>query len=146
MLVRESSFWDIVLPKGESEMINRHILEHHIDLRLSTEIREISAGSNGRVANVITKEGERIDCQLVGLTVGVHPNIGFLQDSGIETQRGVIVTEYLETNIGDVYAAGDCAQFSQPLDDRRPIEQVWYTGKMQGASLAHTHLWHSHKI
>ena len=35
-LVRESSFWNGVLPDGESAMINEHILEHHIDLRLST--------------------------------------------------------------------------------------------------------------
>ena len=34
-LVREKSFWGGVLPSGESEMINRHIKEHHIDLRLS---------------------------------------------------------------------------------------------------------------
>jgi NADPH-dependent 2,4-dienoyl-CoA reductase/sulfur reductase-like enzyme len=39
-LVREK-FWDGVLPFGESQMINRHILEHHIDLRLETNLVEI---------------------------------------------------------------------------------------------------------
>ena len=36
-LVRESSFWNGVLPTAESEMINRHIINNHIDLRLNTE-------------------------------------------------------------------------------------------------------------
>jgi NADPH-dependent 2,4-dienoyl-CoA reductase/sulfur reductase-like enzyme len=40
-LVREKKFWDGVLPFGESQMINRHILEHHIDLRLETNLVEI---------------------------------------------------------------------------------------------------------
>jgi NAD(P)H-nitrite reductase large subunit len=138
MLVRESSFWNMVLPPGESELINRHIREHHIDLRLDAELKEILPGDDGRTSAVVTKDGEKIDCQFVGLTVGVHPNIGFLKGSGIETGKGVLVNEYLETNITDIYAAGDCAEFQTPLPDRRPVEQVWYTGKMQGVTLAQT--------
>ena len=138
MLVREESFWDNVLPPGESDMINRHVREHHIDLRLTTELKEIKADPNGRVASVITNHGEQIECGFVGLTVGVHPNVGFLKDSGIEIQKGVLVNEFLETNIEDVYAAGDCAQFINALEGRRPVEQVWYTGKMQGITLAQT--------
>ncbi len=136
MLVRESSFWNNVLPVGESEMINKHIREHHIDLRLSTELKEIKAGSNGRAACVITNFDEEIKCEFVGLTAGVHPNIGFVKESKIETDRGVLVNEYLETNIENIYAAGDCAQFKEAIQGRRPIEQVWYTGKMQGTILA----------
>jgi len=135
-LVREPSYWNRVLPPGESDMVNRHIREHGIDLRLSTELKEILPGTNGKVAAVITKEGERIECGFVGLTVGVHPNIGFLDGSGIETAKGVLVNEYLETNIPGIYAVGDCAQHRQPLEGRRPVEQVWYTGKMQGITLA----------
>ena len=137
-LVREESFWNVVLPKEESEMINRHIREHHVDLRLSTELKEILADENGRARAVVTSQGEEIACQFVGLTAGVSPNIDFLKDSGIETQRGVMVDPYLETNVPDVYAIGDCAQFRQPLPNRRPVEQVWYTGRMMGEVVAHT--------
>lgn len=138
MLVRESSFWNNVLPPGESDLINRHIREHHIDLQLSTELDSIEGGKDGRVEAVLTKDGKKIACQFVGLTVGVHPNISFLEGSGIETEKGVLVDRYLQTNVDDVYAAGDCAQFKDPLPGRRPVEQIWYTGKMQGISLAHT--------
>ena len=47
-LVRESSFWNGVLPSGESEMINRHIKNHHIDLRLSSNLKEIIPDENGK--------------------------------------------------------------------------------------------------
>lgn len=135
-LVREKNFWDNVLPLEEAKMINRHILEHHIDLRLDAELKEIKGDSNGGVHSIITKKGEEIPCEFVGLTVGVSPNIDFLKNSGIETDRGVLVNEYFETNVQCVYAIGDCAQFHVPPEGRRPIEQVWYTGRMHGETLA----------
>ena len=138
-LVRESSFWNGVLPSGESEMINRHIKNHHIDLRLGMNLREILADENGKARAVVVAEtGEEIPCQLVGLTAGVTPNIDFLKDSGIELGRGIKVNRFLETNIPDVYAIGDCAEQQQGIGNRRPIEAVWYTGRMMGETVAQT--------
>lgn len=136
-LVRESSFWDMVLPAEESEMVNRHIREHGIDLRLETELREIVNDGYGRACAVITGAGERIDCGYVGLTAGVHPNVVFLKNTELEIEKGILVDEYLETNIPDVYAVGDCAQHRVPRPGRRPIEAVWYTGRMTGETVAY---------
>ncbi|MDP5082194.1 MAG: FAD-dependent oxidoreductase [Winogradskyella sp.] len=138
-LVRESSFWNGVLPEGESQMINRHIKNHHIDLRLSTNLKEIKSDENGKVKSVIIEEtGEEIACNVVGLTAGVGPNIDFIKDSEIETGRGVKVNRFLETNIPDIYAIGDCAEQHEAIGNRRPIEAVWYTGRMMGETLAQT--------
>ncbi|MBG6109717.1 NAD(P)H-nitrite reductase large subunit [Flavobacterium sp. CG_23.5] len=137
-LVREKSFWGGVLPFGESQMINRHILEHHIDLRLDTNLVEILSDEKGHARAVVTDKGETIDCEIVGLTTGVSPNIDFLKDSGIELGKGVKVNRFLETNIKDIYAIGDCAEQHEAIDLRRPIEAVWYTGRMMGEVLAQT--------
>ncbi|WP_452232415.1 NAD(P)/FAD-dependent oxidoreductase [Lacinutrix sp. MEBiC02595] len=139
-LVREDSFWNGVLPEGESAMINRHIKNHHIDLRLSTNLQEIKSDENGNVKSIVIAEtGEEIACNVVGLTAGVTPNIDFIKSSDIETNRGVLVNRKLETNIPDVYAIGDCAeQRDGGIGQRRPIEAVWYTGRMMGEVLAQT--------
>jgi NAD(P)H-nitrite reductase large subunit len=138
LLVREDSFWNIVLPKEESEMINQHIVANGIDLRLNEELLEIK-GDNGKLRSVICKNsGEEISCEFVGLTVGVSPNIDFLKSSEITLNRGVVVNEYLETSNKDVFAIGDCAEITQPLPGRRPIEAIWYTGKMMGETIATT--------
>ena len=137
-LVRESSFWNVVLPKEESEMISRHIKEHHFDLRLSTELKEILGNSDGEAIGVLTNTGEKIDCEFVGLTAGVHPNTHWLNGSGLDIQKGIVVNEYLETSIPNVYAIGDCAQLAAPPAGRRPIEAVWYVGRMMGETVAHT--------
>ncbi|GAA3519617.1 FAD-dependent oxidoreductase [Aquimarina addita] len=138
-LVRENSFWNGVLPPGESAMINRHIKNHHIDLRLGVNLKEIIADDHGKVkAVVIPETGETIECDVVGLTAGVSPNIDFLKESGIELGRGVKVNRYLETNIPNIYAIGDCAEQHEAIGNRRPIEAVWYTGRMMGETVAQT--------
>ncbi|MVO07956.1 NAD(P)/FAD-dependent oxidoreductase [Flavobacterium sp. TP390] len=137
-LVRESQFWGSVLPEGEAKLIGKHIKEHHIDLRLATNLKEIVVDETGRAKAVITEVGEEIPCNIVGLTVGVSPNIDFLKDSGIATNKGVLVNRYLETNYSNVYAIGDCAEQSEAIGYRRPVEAVWYTGRMMGEVLAQT--------
>jgi NADPH-dependent 2,4-dienoyl-CoA reductase/sulfur reductase-like enzyme len=137
-LVRESSFWNGVLPEGESQMINEHILEHHIDLKLGTNLKEIISDENGRAKAVVTDKGETIQCTLVGLTTGVAPNIDLLKGSGIVLGKGVKVNKFLETNIADVYAIGDCAEQHEGIGNRSPVEAVWYTGRMMGEALAQT--------
>jgi len=138
-LVREDSFWNGVLPAQESAMINKHIKEHHIDLRLSNNLKAIKADENGHVKSVIIEEtGEEIFCDVVGLTAGVTPNIDFLKNSDIETKKGVLVNRFLETNIKDIYAIGDCAEQQKAIGQRRNIEAVWYTGRMMGETLAQT--------
>ena len=137
-LVREKEFWNNVLPMQEANMISSHIRSHHVDLKLETELREIIGDENGRVNAVVTSNGESIPCQFVGLTVGVSPNISFISDSGIEVKKGIRVNEFLETNIPDIYAIGDCVERTYDLPGRRKIEQVWYTGRMMGEIVAQT--------
>lgn len=137
-LVREKSFWNSILPNEESELISRHIKEHHIDLRVKTELKEIVGDGTGRVRAVITTAGEEIPAQFVGIAVGVSPNIDLLKATLVETDRGVLVNEYLETNLPDVYAIGDCVQHRTPPVGRKSLEQIWYTGRIMGETVAQT--------
>lgn len=135
-LVRENRYMDYLLPREESELIHEEILEHGIDLRLGTELKAIR-GTESACA-VQTSHNESIDCQFVGLTAGVHPNIDLASASGIQTGRGILVNEFFETNVPDIYAAGDCAEFQTDGIGNRRIEQLWYTGRAHGKVVAYT--------
>ena len=138
-LVREESFWNTILPEGESSMVNRHINNHNINLRLGANLQEIQGDESGKVKSIIVKETkEEIHCDFVGLTAGVSPNIDVVKSSNIETHKGVLVNSYLETSIQDIYAIGDCAEQREPIGHRRAIEAVWYTGRMMGETVAQT--------
>ncbi len=54
----------------------------------------------------------------------------------MDTKRGILVNEFLETNQEGIYSIGDCAEFHEHPTGRRNIEQVWYTGKMMGETVA----------
>lgn len=138
-LIRDAGFWINILPKEESEIANRHLREHHVDLRLNSNLREILPGEEGKVGSVIVDEtGEEIKCNVVGLTAGVSPNIDFLKDSGIELGKGVLVNKFLQTNYKHIYSIGDCSEQRDPQGKRKPIEPVWYTGRMMGETVAQT--------
>ncbi len=132
MLARESLYWNNIMPEAEARLIGEVISESGIDLRLETELVEIEDDGSGRACAVETSDGDRIECQLVGLTAGVSPNLSALEGSDIETGRGILVDEKLCTKVENVFAAGDCAEIVTPEGERNRIEQLWYTGEMQG--------------
>ena len=138
MIVRESNYWNLVLPENEAKMINREIVKNGIDLRLFTEVKEFRASGAGNVKSVITNLDEEIECEFVGIAVGVSPNIGLLEGSGIQTSRGILVDSNLRTNIPHIYAIGDCAEVQDPTTGRKPTEAVWYAGKIMGETVAQT--------
>ncbi len=137
-LVREPAFWNNVLPLREASMISRHILSHGVDLKNNQELKEILSDENGKVKSINTRDGEQIACDFVGLTVGVQPNISLVENSDISVNKGILVNEFLETNIPHVYAIGDCVERLNALDGRQSVEQVWYTGRMMGEVIAQT--------
>lgn len=137
-LVREAWYLSAVLPEPEGRMVERQLRRHGVDLRMETGLQAILPDASGRARAVVTTGGEEIPAPFVGLTTGVRPNVGFLEGSGIETHRGVLVDRHFRTSAPDVYAAGDCAEFREPLPGRRAVEQLWYTGREHGLTVAHT--------
>jgi NAD(P)H-nitrite reductase large subunit len=135
-LVREKSYMDMLLPEEESSMINDEIRTHQIDLRLETEMSRVNGDAAGRVRSVTTSAGEEVPCQFVGVATGVTPNVAVTRGSPIETNRGILVDDYHETNVPGVFAIGDCAEFRKDGVGYRRIDQLWYTGRLQGRSVA----------
>lgn len=132
IIEKEKYYWGAALPKEESDMIERVIRNEGVDLLLETELKEILDDGNGRAKGITTDNGQTIDCGFVGLTAGVRPNVDVVKDSEVEVGRGVLVDWSFKTNIERIYAAGDCAEIVTEGEARHLIQQVWYTGKMQG--------------
>ena len=138
LIIRESHFWASQLPTSDAELVESQIAKHHLNIIKEDELSEIIADTNGKVARIITKSGRHIDCNLVGITTGVTPNIDFLKDSGLELGKGILVNSVLQTTDPNVYAIGDCAELREPSHGRSAIEAVWYTGRLMAETLANT--------
>jgi NADH oxidase (H2O2-forming) len=135
-LVREQAYMDYVFSEKESQLVHQAIRDHGVDLELGAELQEIAVDEKGSAAGVLLKDGAERPAQFVGLAVGVHPNIDLASASGIETGKGILISDTFQTSAPDVFAAGDCAEFRNPLPGRAPVEQLWYTGRGQGRQVA----------
>jgi NADPH-dependent 2,4-dienoyl-CoA reductase/sulfur reductase-like enzyme len=90
---------------------------------------------NGRLEAVTTKNGRRVDADMAVVGIGVNPVTDFLEGSGIELDNGVVVNERFETNVPDVYAVGDVANFFDPLFGRRRRIEHWSNANYQGTEV-----------
>ncbi len=138
VLVRDARYWGAVLPPEEANLVDRQFRENHVPVRYNTELREILGDEHGRVRAVVTTAGDEIACQWVGLATGVVPNLTLAKTSNVEVDKGILVDEFLRTSVPNVFAAGDCAQHRRPAAGEVLIEQLWYTGRMQGETVGHT--------
>jgi NAD(P)H-nitrite reductase large subunit len=85
-------------------LIKSWCLNKGIAVHTSTKVTAIT--SDG----VELDNGEQLPADLVISATGVSPNTEFLKNSGIEIDYGILVDTTLQTNITDIYAAGDIAQ------------------------------------
>ncbi|MGZ4160734.1 MAG: nitrite reductase large subunit NirB [Neobacillus sp.] len=63
-----------------------------------------------RVEGLRFSDGSELEADLVVMAVGIKPNIELAKESGISVNRGIVVNDYLQTNIPDIYAVGECAE------------------------------------
>ncbi len=63
-----------------------------------------------RVEGIRFKDGTHVEADLVVMAVGIRPNVALAKEYGIEVNRGIVVNDFLETNIRNVYAVGECAE------------------------------------
>ena len=69
---------------------------------------------NGVPSYVKTKKGREIQTDMIGIGLGITLNTSILKHTLVEARQGVVVNEYLETNVPGVYSAGDVAEFYDP--------------------------------
>ncbi|MGL5350225.1 MAG: FAD-dependent oxidoreductase [Cetobacterium sp.] len=87
--------------------LEKYLAKKGVKLILNDKINNIS--EDGKI--VSTENGETLEVDFIVAAVGVLPNVEFLKSSGIQLGKSgaIKVNKYLETNLKDIYAAGDCA-------------------------------------
>lgn len=87
-------------------------------MRILTATSLAGISGTGHVESVLTDNG-RLTADIAVMAIGVRPATGFLKDSGIEMFKGtILVNENMQTNLPDIYAAGDCAMVENALTDK----------------------------
>ncbi len=114
----------------EASVINQ-IQERGVRLKDGAEIAAIEERlPEGAI--VRASDGESIPCAVIVVATERLPSIGFLQGSGVNVATGVLVDDFLRTNVPNVYAAGDCAELRDPATGKAHINFGWRSAIKQG--------------
>jgi 3-phenylpropionate/trans-cinnamate dioxygenase ferredoxin reductase component len=112
--------------------------EHGVRLLAGDRVAAFEGG-DGRLRRAVTEKGQRIECDLAVVAVGIQPNVEFLAGSGVETENGVLVDARCQASVPGVFAAGDVATQLHPLFGRVRVEH-YNNAEKQGAYAARSML------
>ncbi|AEH39230.1 FAD-dependent oxidoreductase [Halopiger xanaduensis] len=123
--------------EATSEAVADHLREQDVAVHLDTEVETLSGDE--RVEAVVTDD-DRIEVEMVLLGTGVRPRTALAEDAGIELgETGAIETDaYRETNVPDVYAAGDCAEATHVVTGEPAYVPLALTANRHGRAVGQT--------
>jgi len=128
-----------VLDGRGAELLQRIVEEHGIEVRTGIQTEGVDRSKTG-VLTVHSKNHPPLEVDLIIVGAGVRPNIEFLSGSPVRIDRGILVDEYMQTNVSGIYAAGDVARGPTSFGETHQTHALWPTavehGTIAGENLA----------
>jgi len=110
-------FFPRLLPRQLDEecgtMLKNEIESRDIKVVLDAATEEILG--NGKVSGIKLKDGRTFEASIILIQAGIRLTIDLAKNAGIETNRGIMVNEFLETSEKDIYAVGDCVEYKNQV-------------------------------
>jgi len=110
-------FFPQLLPRQLDEecgiMLKEEIEGRGIKVILNAVTEEILG--NGRVTGIKLKDGQQFDADVILIQAGIIPTIDLASEANIQTNKGIVVNEFLETSKKDIYAVGDCMEYKNKI-------------------------------
>lgn len=131
ILVSSDQLLSQALDRQAAFMVEERLRENGIEVVHRTDVAAVLE-EQGEAVGVLTTSGRRYPGQIVLFGKGVRPNISFLEGSGIRIDKGILVDETMQTNILDIYAAGDVAQAYDCARNEAVVNAIWPNAVAQG--------------
>ncbi len=131
-LMRGDRWWRYALSEEGAEIMHEGMREVGVDPVFDSGVDRFEVDDDGHVVAAVDPNGDRYECDWAGVAIGLTFNTEFLHGTGIEEENGIVVDEYMQTNVEDVYAAGDLTQFHDVLLGERAQNGSWGSAKEQG--------------
>jgi NAD(P)H-nitrite reductase large subunit len=129
-VIRGPYFWSEVVGERMAKFINQILEKNGVKINSRTTVSEFLG--EDKLEQVKLSSGEQLSADIVGIGIGLHIGLDYLKGSGLKTNKGVATNEFLETNVRDVWAAGDVAEFYDPLFAKSHLLGNWSNAAAQG--------------
>ncbi|GAC1564620.1 MAG: FAD-dependent oxidoreductase [Vulcanimicrobiaceae bacterium] len=134
-LVRGPRFLRRLLDEVAGEMVDDAAREDNVHVHYEEEVRSF-VRSNGAVTKVVTKNGTEIAADLVGVGLGLTMNTEVVAGTGVATKTGIVCDDRLETGVKGIFAAGDIAEFYDPIAEINYRMGTWNNAGAHGKVVA----------
>ena len=131
IIEKSSHLWPIGFDRKISRIFEKEFIDRNIDLHFNDEVLKFN-GKDGKLNSVTLKSSQEIPSDIAIITIGIRPNIDFLEGTKIVLEKGIIVDKFLRTSIPNIFAAGDVAQIEDPLYRKPMLHPTWQNAKKQG--------------
>ncbi|UYP44050.1 Nitric oxide reductase FlRd-NAD(+) reductase [Candidatus Lokiarchaeum ossiferum] len=98
------------LDEGTSKLLQKYLESKGINIICGQSVSEVLG--KDQVEGIRLKSGKSIKFQMILQQMGIIPEISIAKNAGLDTERGILVNEYLQTSDPDILAVGDCVQFN----------------------------------
>lgn len=131
-LMRGNRWWRYALSLDGAEIIHNGLEEKGVTPVFDSGVDRFEVDDSGHVTAAIDPNGERFETDFVGIAIGLNFNTEYLRGSGIEEDEGIVVDEYMQTNVEDIYASGDLTRFYDTILGEYAQNGSWGSAKEQG--------------
>ena len=138
-LMRGENWWRYALSEDGADIIHGALEDNNVTPVFNSGVDRFEVDDSGHVSAAVTPDGDTYDCEFAGVAIGLDFNLEILQHTDIELDDGVVVDEYMQTSVDDVYAAGDLTRFYDTILDDYAQNGSWGSAREQG-SIAGTNM------
>ena len=123
-----------VFDKEIVEYIEKYLSAKGVVILKEEEIKEIQKSDNGILTKIITLSGKNIEGDIFILSIGARPEVSLARDCGVKIgDFGAIeVNDLMQTNIPDIYAAGDCCECKNFVNSKKQSFNLASIANIQG--------------
>jgi len=117
----------LILDEEVSAMAEKKLQQAGVEILTSHTVAKISSTSLVRdtVSSVVMDDGRIILCDAVVVAIGVRPRIEMARNSGISTNRGIVIDRQMATSHPDIYACGDAAESYDFINGDYRLSPIW---------------------
>lgn len=130
-----SHIWPRFADEALARAVQQYCAAKGVTFRTGESVTEIRR--QGRALSVHLTSGATLPCSFVCIGVGIVPNVELARQAGLTVENGIVVDEYLQTSHPDIYAAGDVANYIDPLFGKRRRVEHWGHAEYSGQLAAH---------
>ncbi|WP_444678257.1 NAD(P)/FAD-dependent oxidoreductase [Halomonas sp. E19] len=123
LLQRDDRLMNRQLDLTAARLLESELRGRGLDIHTDAQLERLEANAEGQVCAALLADGTRLAADCVVVAIGIVPNATLGRDAGLDTQRGVIVDEWLTTSDPAIHALGECCEHRGNLYGL--VEPIW---------------------